>query len=53
MYTEFRICERFNLDPIKFLKEDYSDQEKLLLFAYEQIRSKEEYEEKVKLAGLK
>ena len=53
MYTEFKVCERFNLNPIEFLKADYSDQEKLLLLAYEQIRSKEEFEEKARLAGLK
>ena len=56
LYTEFRFCERFGLNPLEFLKSNLSDEDKLLMSVYEGIREHEEYEEKLngyKMQGYK
>jgi hypothetical protein len=56
LYTQFRFCERFGINPLKFLREDLSNEDQLLLATYEGIREHEEHEELMnsyKLQGAK
>ena len=52
LYTEFKFCERFGINPFEFLKSDLSSEDRLLALAYEQVRQHEEHEDKLNLYKL-